>query len=144
MTTVLPPLLLDEVTQPAADPFAVLNTMLNEYNIAQVGPANHVPLWLFARDHSGKVQGGVRGQTYWSWCTIDVLSVAEPYRRQGIGSRLLARTEEIARVRGCVGIRLDTTSFQAPKFYLRHGYTEFGRIEDYPPGHTHYWFMKKL
>jgi ribosomal protein S18 acetylase RimI-like enzyme len=140
----LPPLLLDEVTQPAADPFAVLNAMLNEHNIEQVGPANHVPLWLFARDPSGKVQGGVRGQTYWSWCTIDVLSVAEPHRRQGIGSRLLAKTEEIARARGCVGIRLDTTSFQAPEFYHRHGYTEFGRIEDYPPGHTRHWFMKRF
>jgi GNAT superfamily N-acetyltransferase len=97
MPNSLPPLSFDEVTQPAEEPFAVLNAMLNGYNVEQAGPANHVPLWLFARDASGKVQGGVRGQTYWSWCTIDVLSVAEPYRRQGIGSRLLARAEEIAR-----------------------------------------------
>ena len=60
MPNVLPPLSFDEVTQPAADPFAALNAMLNEYNIEQVGPANHVPLWLFARDPSGTVQGGVR------------------------------------------------------------------------------------
>ena len=144
MPDVLPPLSFDDVTQPGADPFAVLNALLNEYNIEQVGPANHVPLWLFARDPAGKVQGGVRGQTYWSWCTIDVLSVAESYRRQGIGSRLLAKTEEIARARDCIGIRLDTTSFQAPAFYHRHGYTEFGRIEDYPPGHTRHWLMKRL
>ena len=144
MPNVLPPLSFDEVTQPGTDPFAVLNALLVEYNNERVGPANHVPLWLFARDPSGKVQGGVRGQTYWSWCTIDVLSVAEPYRHQGIGSRLLASTEEIARARGCIGIRLDTTSFQAPAFYRRHGYTEFGRIEDYPPGHTRHWFMKRL
>src|SRR5262249_52751166 len=97
MSNVLPPLGLDEGTQPAADPFAALNALLTEYNNEQVGPTIHVPLWLFARDPSGKVQGGVRGQTYWSWCTIDVLSVAEPYRRQGIGSRLLAKSEEIAR-----------------------------------------------
>jgi GNAT superfamily N-acetyltransferase len=144
MPNVLPSLSLDEVTQPAADPFAALNAILNEYNVEQSGPANHVPLWLFARDPSGKVQGGVRGQTYWSWCSIDVLSVAAPYRRQGIGSRLLARTEEIARARDCIGIRLDTTSFQAPEFYRRHGYTEFGRLDDCPPGHTRHWFMKRL
>lgn len=139
-----PPLALEEITQSAEDPFAALNAMLREYNTGQVGPPNHVPLWLFARDDLGKVQGGVRGQTYWCWCTIDVLTVAQPYRRQGIGSRLLARVEEIARARGCVGIRLDTTIFQAPDFYRRHEYIEFGRIEDYPPGHTRLWFMKRF
>jgi ribosomal protein S18 acetylase RimI-like enzyme len=144
MSTVLPLLALEEVTHPAEDPFAALNAMLNEYNVGHVGPANHVPLWLFARDTAGKVQGGLRGQTYWSWCTIDVLAVAEPYRSQGIGSRLLAKAEEIAQARGCVGVRLDTTSFQAPSFYHRNGYTEFGRIEGYPPGHSRIWFMKRL
>jgi GNAT superfamily N-acetyltransferase len=102
---------LDDVTQPAEDPFTALYALLNEYKTGHVGLARHVPLWLFARDAAGKVQGGVRGQTYWSWCSIDVLTVAEAYRRQGIGSRLLARAEVIARERGCVGIRLDTTSF---------------------------------
>jgi GNAT superfamily N-acetyltransferase len=144
MPTALLPLSLDEVTQSAEDPFAALNTMLNEYNTGHVGPSKHVPLWLFARDAAGKVQGGVRGQTYWSWCSIDVLTVAEPYRRRGIGSRLLAKAEEIARARGCVGIRLDTVSFQAPSFYSHHGYIEFGRIDDYPPGHTRLWFMKRF
>jgi len=141
---ILAPLVLEEVTQPAEDPFAALNALLGDYNIEQAGQPNHIPLWLFARDPAGKVQAGLRGQTYWSWCTIDVLAVAKPYRRQGIGSRLLAKAEEIARSRGCIGIRLDTTSFQAPDFYHRHGYSEFGRIEDYPPGHARLWFMKKL
>ena len=57
---------------------------------------------------------------------------------------MLAQAEAIARERGCVGIRLDTVSFQAPAFYRRHGYVEFGRIDDYPPGHTRFWFMKRL
>jgi len=144
MSTVLPLLALEEVTHPAEDPFAALNAMLNEYNVGHVGPANHVPLWLFARDAAGKVQAGLRGQTYWSWCTIDVLAVAKPYRNQGVGSRLLAKAEEIAQARGCVGVRLDTTSFQAPDFYARRGYAEFGRIEGYPPGHSRIWFMKRL
>jgi GNAT superfamily N-acetyltransferase len=144
MPTVLAPLLLEEVTQAAQDPFAALSAVLRDHNIEQFGPANHAPLWLFARDPEGKVQGGLRGETYWSWCTVDMLAVAKPYRRQGIGSRLLAKAEEIARARGCVGIRLDTTSFQAPDFYHRHGYAEFGRIEGYPPGHSRVWFMKKL
>jgi GNAT superfamily N-acetyltransferase len=135
---------LDDVTRAGEDPFATLNALLGDFNAAQAGRAIHVPLWLFARDAAGKVQGGLRGQTYWSWCVIDVLAVAEPYRHQGIGSRLLAQAEAIARERGCVGIRLDTFSFQAPAFYRRHGYVEFGRIDDHPPGHTRHWFMKRL
>jgi ribosomal protein S18 acetylase RimI-like enzyme len=140
----LPELLLEEVTQAGEDPFAMLNTLLTEYNREHIGPTIHVPLWIFARDTSGKVQGGLRGQTYWSWCSIDVFAIAKPYRRQGIGSRLLVKAEEIARSRGCVGVRLDTTSFQAPEFYRRNGYTECGRIADYPPGHTRIWFMKRF
>lgn len=144
MAAALPPLSFDDVTRPADDPFAALNAMLNDHNTRHVGPTRHVPLWVFARDGTGKVQGGVRGQTYWSWCSIDVLAVAEPYRGRGVGSRLLAKAEEIARSRGCIGIRLDTTSFQAPSFYERQGYVEFGRIDDYPPGHARLWFMKRL
>ena len=58
--------------------FAALNAMLDEYNVGQVGVANQVPLWLFVRDAAGEVQGGLRGETYWSWCTIDVLAIANP------------------------------------------------------------------
>jgi ribosomal protein S18 acetylase RimI-like enzyme len=144
MSEVLSALAIDEVTKSGQDPFSALNGLLNEYNVEHVGPSNQVPLWVFARDPAGKVQGGARGQTYWNWCAIDVLAVAKPYRRQGIGSRLLAKVEEIARLRGCRGIRLETGSFQAPEFYRRHGFTEFGRINDYPPGHTLLWLMKQF
>ena len=95
-----------------AGPFAALNAILNSYNTAEVGPPKHLPLWLFARDPAGKVHGGLRGQTYWSWCWVDVLAVAEPYRRLGI--------------------------------YSRHGYSEFGRLDGCPPGHSRHWFMKRF
>ena len=95
MSTVLPPLSLDDVTQSAENPFTTVNTLLSDFNSGHVGPPKHVPLWLLAREPNGKVQGGLLGQTYWSWCSIDVLAVAESYRRQGIGSRLLAKAEHL-------------------------------------------------
>ncbi len=140
----LPPVTLDDVIPTAEDPFAVLRQILGDYNIGRAEPRQKVPLWIFVRDPAGTVQGGLLGQTYWSWCSIDILAVAEPYRGQGIGSRLLGRAEEIARARGCIGIKLDTVSFQAPDFYRRLGYAEFGRIADFPPGHTRIWLMKRL
>lgn len=112
MSDALPALVIDEVTQSGRDPFAALNGLLNEYNVEHVGSSNHVPLWIFARDPAGNVHGGVRGQTYWGWCAIDVLAVAKPYRRQGIGSRLLAKAEEVARLRRCCGIRLRRGAFR--------------------------------
>jgi hypothetical protein len=72
MSTDLPPLSLDEVTQTAENPFAAVNTLLSDFNAGHVGPTTQVPLWLLARDTNGKVQGGLLGQTYWSWCSIDV------------------------------------------------------------------------
>ncbi len=135
-------IVLEDVCQGAEDPFTALNAILRAYNTDNVGPANHVPLWLFARDADGRVLGGLRGQTYWHWCAIEVLAVAEPFRRRGIGAQLLAKAESVARERGCVGIYLDTVSFQAPEFYKRQGYSEFGRIAGFPPGHTRIWLMK--
>jgi hypothetical protein len=66
MSTVLPPLSLDEVSRAAENPFTAVNTLLGDFNTGHVGPTKHVPLWLLARDADGKVQGGLLGQTYWS------------------------------------------------------------------------------
>ena len=37
-----------------------------------------------------------------------------------------------------------THSFQAPDFYKKQGYQEFGRLADFPPGHSLIWFSKTL
>ena len=52
--------------------------------------------------------------------------------------------EQEALARGCRGVYLDTFSFQAPGFYRKQGYTEFGELEGIPPGHSHYFFRKLL
>jgi hypothetical protein len=57
---------------------------------------------------------------------------------------LLAGAEAAAREKGCRGAYLDTFTFQAPKFYDRHGYLEFGRLNDFPSGHARIWFWKAL
>jgi hypothetical protein len=44
--------------------------------------------------------------------------------------------------RGCRGAWLDTFSFQARGFYERPGYSIFGTIENFPPGHRRF-FLKK-
>ena len=49
-----------------------------------------------------------------------------------------------ARAQGCCVRYLDTFTFQAPKLYERLGYREFGRLNDFPPGHARIWFSKAL
>jgi len=44
------------------------------------------------------------------------------------------------------GNRSQTTrrKFHAPAFYEKSGYAEFGRLEDFPAGHTRYFLAKTL
>ena len=55
----------------------------------------------------------------------------------------MEQAEAIAHTRGCMGVWLDTFSFQARAFYEKRGYKVFGTIDDYPPGQSRFW-MKKL
>ena len=52
--------------------------------------------------------------------------------------------EEVARERGCIGMWLDTFSFQARGFYVKPGFTVFGTIDDYPIGHRRFYLSKRL
>jgi ribosomal protein S18 acetylase RimI-like enzyme len=56
----------------------------------------------------------------------------------------MAAVEAEARSLGCRGAYLDTFSFQAPKFYEKLGYREFGRIADFPAGFDRIWLMKRF
>lgn len=88
--------------------------------------------------------GGLTARITQRWLFVHLLGVAEEAQGQGVGSRLVAAAEAEARARGCVGVWLDTYSFQAPGFYARLGYAEVGRIADYPPGHARIFLAKRL
>ena len=70
--------------------------------------------------------------------------VREDLRGQGFGRQLLKLAEEEARLRGAKNAYLDTFSFQAPAFYKSLGYQEFGRLDDFPDGHTRFFLTKSL
>jgi ribosomal protein S18 acetylase RimI-like enzyme len=52
--------------------------------------------------------------------------------------------EKIAREKGLSLIHLDTHAFQAPEFYRKCGYTEFGVLENSPQGYKRYYMKKEL
>lgn len=92
----------------------------------------------------GRAIGALIGSTNQSWLHVALLSVDPTRRRNGVGRALLSRAEEIARGRGCIGAWLDTYDFQGPDYYPRFGYEVFGRIDDMPPGHTRFFYTKRL
>ena len=101
-------------------------------------------LSVVARDEAGAVVGGLLGETNVGWLFVAALWVAESYRGRGIGSALLAKAEREARRRKCLGVYLDTFSFQARPFYERLGYQLFGTLPDCPPGGAKYYLYKRL
>lgn len=92
----------------------------------------------------GQVIGGITGHTVWNWLKIDILWIDERHRGRGVGSRLLETLEAEAIQRGCTRAKLSTFSFQAPRFYPKHGYDVAGLIEGHPPGANDYTFVKDL
>jgi ribosomal protein S18 acetylase RimI-like enzyme len=75
---------------------------------------------------------------------VKYLWVAEPFRGRGHASALLREAERFAVARGCHAAHLDSHSFQAPDFYVKHGYHVFGVLDDCPPGHQRVFLRKTL
>ena len=115
---------------------------LDVFNAEHAGPENAEDFWVIARDDDGGLCGGLRARSSYAWLFIDWLWVSSPARSHGVGGLLLAKAEQAARERGCLGAHVSTFSFQAPEFYRRHGYEEFGRIDGFPVGHACLWLKK--
>ena len=129
------------------DPAAVRAVLdgLNAHNEAAAGPHGYRTLTLSVRrPGEDRPAGGLVGQVFYGWLYVRLLYLPEDLRGRGLGAALLRRAEAEARARGCVGVHLDTFSFQARPFYERQGYTVFGTIEDHPPGHRRHFLMKRL
>ena len=117
---------------------------LFEFNTKKVGDDGHTPLNIVEYDADGNIIGGILGGTYWGWMYVDILWVHEDHRGKGIGSKLLTEAETEAKARGCHHVHLDTMSWQAPKFYEKHGYSVIGILPDIPEGNQKHLMMKAL
>lgn len=79
----------------------------------------------------------------WGYVDVDILCVAEPYRRQGLGSALLKEVERVAKEKGCYFAMLGTFDFQARGLYEKHGYKLCVTIKNLF-GHENYGMSKRL
>ncbi len=119
---------------------------LMDFNRVRSGhPFDYRSLTIFVtHPHTDELLGGLWGGTNYAHLHIELLYLPEDLRGAGLGRQLLAQAEHEAIQRGCHTVWLDTFTFQARGFYERLGYTVFGTLEDYPPGHSRFFLKKNL
>jgi len=129
---------------PAAGTFDAIFHALDTSSRDLIGPMRPRLLAIPIHDDAGLVAGGFWGCTVFQWLHVQLLFIPAPLRRRGIGSTLMASAESEARRRGCIGSHVSSFSFQAAPFYERLGYTPFGQLNDYPPGHDLLFLRKRF
>ena len=134
-------LITDDIKE--SDKEAIFKGLL-EYNLSKIEDKNPKDLGIYLEDETGNKIAGLIGDTHGNWLTVKFLWVSEEARGQQLGSKILAKAEEVAKERGCKFAFLDTFSFQAPEFYKKYGYQEVFTLEEYPVTGKRYYFTKKL
>lgn len=123
---------------------AWLSERIYAFNCLTTGVADGELLSATVEDEQGRVAAAVSGHTWGGVCEIVNLWVREDLRRQGLGSALLLAAEREAVARGCHQVVLSTHSFQAPRFYEKHGFHKVAVIPSYPRGHEKLIYLKRL
>jgi GNAT superfamily N-acetyltransferase len=122
---------LTDTPDPAFE--TVLEDGLSRYNESKTGRSDWRALAVRVKDPvTGALAGGLLGRTSLGLFFLDLFFLPEQQRGTGIGSTLMRMAEEEAVRRGCHMGTLTTINFQAPEFYARHGWEEFGRIQTAP------------
>lgn len=116
---------------PSSEDIDCIYQGLGDFNQKFVPEIKDESFAFFVRDETGKILGGLTGFIYITSLRIRFLWLSESLRNRGTGSQLIKQVEEICKERKISNIALDTYTFQAPKFYEYHGFTEIGRYKDY-------------
>lgn len=130
---------------PEAADLALISDGLDQFNINASGMADRRPLAVLVKDpQTNKTIGGVTGRTSLGLLFLEVFFLPEALRGSGLGSRILQLAEEEGKRRGCRTAVLYTISFQAPDFYKKHGWRQFGAVPCDPPGSSRIFLSKEL
>jgi GNAT superfamily N-acetyltransferase len=130
---------------PEASELAAVRRGLDAFNRAASGIDDQRSVAVLVKDPvTGEVLGGLTGRTSRGILFIEVFFLPESMRGTGLGSKLLTMAEDEGRRRGCrIGL-LYTNDFQAPEFYKRHGWREYGNFPSDPPGSSRIFMTKEL
>ena len=136
---------LFEIRPGDEDDAEYIDDRLVEYNRSQV-PAIHDFEWIGRKilgDDNEPAAAGFAGVNFWNIAFVEMLWVDEPYRDQGMGSRLLSDIEREARENGARIAMLDARDWNVD-FFKKLGYTVYCTLRDYPTGYSRYRLQKRL
>ncbi len=135
---------IEYVEKPEEGAWGIIGRSLMQYNRQQAGEEHPARICFVVKDPQGTIVGGIMAEAFYEWLNIELLWIREDLRGLDYGTRLMDLAEEEGRKNGAKHAFLDTFSFQAPEFYKRRGYTLFGELADFPPGHRRYFFTREL
>ncbi|SBW04254.1 Acetyltransferase, GNAT family [uncultured Eubacteriales bacterium] len=115
---------------------------LREYNKRFIKETSDLSCYL--EDETGHCAGGISAWRADELIYVDLLFVEESKRKLGLGAKLLSFVEEEGRKLGVKYVELNTFGFQAPGFYEKQGYHQFGKLENCVNGYGHYFYLKEL
>lgn len=115
-----------------------------EFNAQHWDASQRQALGLKLENEQGELIAALAGRTFGHWFYLESFWLDPSIRSQGIGSKLLAEAERIAKDRGCGFVILDTLDFQAKPFYLRHGYQVQWTQHHYPLTGAKFFMTKTL
>lgn len=125
-----------------------LDEAITDYNVIEAPELPRAEIHrldFVAKDHEDELMGGIQAKRVnWGILHVELLYVFAPYRGRGVASTLLEYVEKKAKEHRCHIAHLSTFDFQAKDFYLRHGYSLFGTLENAPKGHRRYYLKKEL
>ena len=107
-------------------------------------PADHQPFAFTVETEAGCIVGGIDGASFWGHLHVENLHVDDNWRGSGVGRRLMEMAEALAIERGCLGVNLDTFSFQAPGFDEKLGFVRIGEENGYVNDYQRIYYTKSL
>ena len=116
---------------------------LNKFNAGVASVRSVIPVQAVFVE-SDCIVAGIDCAAYWGKLHVRLLWVHPDHQSKGLGSRLMRWAEQRGKDLGCTSAMVDTMSFQAPEFYAKRGYRQFGLSEGYEGGASRHYFEKKL
>ena len=132
---------MDEIKEFLGNGLDEYNRMFNK----NINPVENQKKFGFYAFEGGTKIGGVYGyMDFGNWVWISLLFVDEKHREKDMGTALINAVEKFAKTEKCIGVHLNTFSWQAKGFYEKMGYTQYGELNNHPENGKMFWLKKEF